>query len=49
MIKGGANAVAIFLYLLPGFLGMATYDYLVEGPKREVFDRLVLTLYLQLR
>ncbi len=40
-LKGDSGAVYIVLYLLPGFLGMAIYDYLVEGQPREVFDKIV--------
>jgi hypothetical protein len=47
-LKGGTDAVALVLYLLPGFLGMAVYDYLVEGPPREIFDRVVFALSMTL-
>lgn len=47
-LKGGTDTVALVLYLLPGFLGMAVYDYLVEGPAREIFDRVVFALSMTL-
>ncbi len=47
-MKGGPGAVAIFLFLLPGFLGLAVFDQLVEGPKREVFDRIIFALSITL-
>jgi len=47
-LKGSTDAVALVLYLLPGFLGMAVYDYLVEGPPREIFDRVVFGLCMTL-
>jgi hypothetical protein len=47
-LKGDSGAVYIFLYLLPGFLGMAIYDYLVEGQPREIFDKIVFALSMAL-
>jgi hypothetical protein len=47
-LKGDSGAVYIFLYLLPGFLGLAIYDYLVEGQPREIFDKLVSALSIAL-
>lgn len=47
-LKGDSGAVYIFLYLLPGFLGLAVYDYLVEGEKREIFDKIVFALSIAL-
>jgi hypothetical protein len=48
VLKGDSGAVYIFLYLLPGFLGLAVYDYLVEGQPREIFDKLVFALSIAL-
>ncbi len=36
------------LYLLPGLLGTVTYDYLVEGEKRDNFERVLQALVLTL-
>jgi hypothetical protein len=47
-LKGDSGAVYIFLYLLPGFLGLAVYDYLVEGQPREIFDKVVFALSIAL-
>jgi len=47
-LKGDSGAVYIFLYLLPGFLGSATFDYLVEGEPRETFDKIVFALSMTL-
>jgi len=47
-LKGDSGAVYIFLYLLPGFLGLAVYDYLVEGLPREIFDKVVFALSIAL-
>jgi hypothetical protein len=47
-LKGDSGAVCIFLYLLPGFLGLAIYDYLVEGQPREIFDKVVFALSIAL-
>ena len=47
-LKGDSWSVYIFLYLLPGFLGVAVYDYLVEGPAREIFDKIVFALSITL-
>jgi hypothetical protein len=47
-LKGDSGAVYIFLYLLPGFLGLAVYDYLVEGQPRETFDKVVFALSIAL-
>ena len=47
-LKGDSGAVYIFLYLLPGFLGVAIYDYLVEGQPREIFDKVIFALSMSL-
>jgi hypothetical protein len=47
-LKGDSGAVYVFLYLLPGFLGVAIYDYLVEGQPREIFDKIVFALSVAL-
>ena len=47
-LKGDGGAVYLFLYLLPGFLGMAVYDYLIEGQPRETFDKIVFALSMTL-
>ena len=47
-LKGDSGAVYVFLYLLPGFLGLAVYDYLVEGQPREIFDKVVFALSIAL-
>jgi len=44
VLKGGAGAVFLFLYLFPGFLGSVVYDALVEGRKRENFERIIAAL-----
>ena len=48
VLKGGTGAVFVFLYLLPGFLGALVYDFLVEGRKRDNFERIVAALVLTL-
>ena len=48
VLKGGTGAVFLFLYLLPGFLGSLVYDFLVEGRKRDNFERIVAALVLTL-
>ena len=48
LLKGDSGAVYVFLYLLPGFLGLAVYDYLVEGQPREIFDKVVFALSIAL-
>jgi len=48
-MKGEAGPVFfIVLYLLPGLLGTVIYDYLVEGEKRDNFERVLHALVLTL-
>lgn len=48
VLKGGTGATFLFLYLFPGFLGSLVYDFLVEGRKRENFERIIAALVLTL-
>jgi len=47
-LKGGVVAVFIAFYLLPGLLGTVVYDYLVEGEKRDNFERVLHAFVLTL-
>lgn len=48
VLKGGSGALFLFLYLFPGFLGSLVYDFLIEGRKRDNFERIVAALALTL-
>lgn len=48
VLKGSTGAIFLFLYLFPGFLGSLVYDFLVEGRKRENFERIIAALVLTL-
>lgn len=48
VLKGGSGALFLFFYLLPGFLGSLVYDFLVEGRKRDNFERIVFALVMTL-
>ena len=48
VLSGGSGAVFLFLYLFPGFLGSIVYDFLVQGRRRENFERVVAALVLTL-
>ncbi len=48
LAEGEAGALFLLLFLLPGFLGAAVYDYLVEREKPENFDRIIEALVLTL-
>jgi hypothetical protein len=47
-LKGDSGSLFVFFYLLPGVFGMAVYEYLVEGEKRDIFDRVVFALSMTL-
>ena len=47
-LKGDPGGLFLLLYLLPGLLGGVVFDFLIGGPKREIFDRLVTALILTL-
>jgi Family of unknown function (DUF6338) len=48
VLKGESGAAVLFFYLFPGFLGSLVYDFLVEGRKRENFERIIAALVLTL-
>jgi hypothetical protein len=48
VLKGQTDALFLFFYLLPGFLGSLVYDFLVEGRKRGNFERVIAALVLTL-
>lgn len=47
-LRSDSGALFLFLYLLPGFIGLLVYDFLAEGRKRETLDRLVIAFTLTL-
>lgn len=47
-LKGDSGALLLFLYLLPGFIGLLVYDFLAEGRQRETLEKLVIALVLTL-
>jgi hypothetical protein len=48
VLKGENGAVAVFLFLLPGFLGMSVYDFLIEGEPRDNVQRIIFSFVLTL-
>lgn len=48
VLTANAAVLFLFLYLLPGFLGMVVYGFLVEGEPQDKFDRLVTAVVLSL-
>ena len=47
-LMANSPVLFLFLYLLPGFVGMVVYGFLVEGEPRDTFDRLVTAFVLSL-
>jgi hypothetical protein len=45
---GGAIGLYLFLYLLPGLFGTLVYEYVIEGERRDVLDRIATALVLAL-
>jgi hypothetical protein len=48
ILKGESGAAFVLFFLFPGFLGSFIYDFLVEGRKRENFERIIAALMLTL-
>jgi hypothetical protein len=48
MLKADPSVLFLFLYLLPGFLGMVVYGYFREGRPIQNFDRVVIAFVLAL-
>jgi hypothetical protein len=47
-LRSDSGALFLFLYLLPGFIGLLVYDFLAEGRQREVLEKLVIAITLTL-
>jgi hypothetical protein len=45
-LTGDSGTLFLFLYLLPGFIGLQVYDYLAVARKREIFEKLVIAFSL---
>jgi len=48
LLPANSAVLFLFLYLLPGFLGVVVYGYLREGKPTENFDRVVIAFALAL-
>ena len=48
LFKSLAGVAFVAFYLLPGLLGTVVYDYLVEGEKRDNFERILQAFVLTL-
>jgi len=48
LLPADSAVLFLFLYLLPGFLGLVVYGYLREGKPTENFDRVVIAFALAL-
>ena len=48
LLAANSPILFLFLYLLPGFLGLLVYGFLVEGAPQDKFDRLVTAVVLSL-